>query len=612
MAGGQPAEGSRRRAVRSWVEGERFPGSPLFLWTALLAALPLVLLSILSVWGVLAWGVTLTAVGVVLAVLLSLALTRLTVQWVVSRPLRESEQRYRTLVAQSFGLICTHDAQGVLQMVNPAGADRLGYTPEELVGTNLGGLLAPAVRGELPAYLERVWAGETSEGVMRVVTRQGEELSLFYRNHLVHEAGREPYVLGHAMDITERVRVEEVRRLHAEELAEVNRVLQAEIQGRALAESDRDRFFDISLELLCIAGFDGYFKQLNPAWEAILGWTLDELKAQPLTRLVHPDDLPSTRAEQQRLRMGGAVVDFENRYRTRDGSYRWLSWRAVPVPERELIYAVARDIEDQKQVEQMKTDFISVVSHELRTPLTSIRGALGLLAGGVAGKIPEKAHRLLDIAAKNSERLGRLIDDILDIEKIESGKMGFRFAPLELMLAVEQAVEFNQGYAQTHEAELRIVERLAGAKVWADPDRIQQVIANLLSNGCKFSPRGGTVEVAVSRRDSLLCVAVTDHGKGISPEFQGRIFQKFAQADTSSTRQMGGTGLGLNISRAIVERHGGSMGFESVPGVATTFFFELPEWTASWEGGLRGLTPTPISMPARRARPATPPALKLK
>lgn len=121
MAGGQPAEGSRRRAGRTWVEGERFPGNPLFLWTALLAALPLVLLSILSVWGVLAWGVTLTAVGVVLAVLLSLALTRLTVQWVVSRPLRESEQRYRTLVAQSFGLICTHDAQGVLQMVNPAG-----------------------------------------------------------------------------------------------------------------------------------------------------------------------------------------------------------------------------------------------------------------------------------------------------------------------------------------------------------------------------------------------------------------------------------------------------------------------------------------------------------
>jgi DNA-binding response OmpR family regulator/anti-sigma regulatory factor (Ser/Thr protein kinase) len=185
----------------------------------------------------------------------------------------------------------------------------------------------------------------------------------------------------------------------------------------------------------------------------------------------------------------------------------------------------------------------------------------------------------LDIAAKNSERLGRLSNDILDIEKIESGKMGFRFVPLELMPLLEQALESNRGYATTYEVELRIVSAAEGLRVWADADRLQQVITNLLSNACKFSPRGGVVEIAAARGNgNRVRISVTDHGKGIPPEFQAAIFEKFAQADVSSTREKGGTGLGLSISKAIVERHGGHIGFVSEPGVATTFAFELPEW----------------------------------
>ena len=216
------------------------------------------------------------------------------------------------------------------------------------------------------------------------------------------------------------------------------------------------------------------------------------------------------------------MVDFENRYLTKDGTYRWLCWRASSAPERGLIYAVARDIEEQKQIEEMKNDFVSVVSHELRTPLTSIRGALGLLAGGVAGELPEKARTLLDIASKNSDRLGRLINDILDIEKIESGKMGFRFAPQEVMALLELAVESNRSYATAYEVELRLAGGSPGLRVWADADRFQQVVANLLSNACKFSPRGGVVEIAAARQeDGRVLISVTNRGRGIPPEPPG-------------------------------------------------------------------------------------------
>jgi PAS domain S-box-containing protein len=377
------------------------------------------------------------------------------------------------------------------------------------------------------------------------------------------------------------LRQEEVLKQHAAELARVNSALKAEIEERARAEGERDRFFHMSLEMLCIAGTDGYFKELNAAWERTLGWTLEELKSRPFIELVHPDDREMTSIERQRLRMGGSVLDFENRYLAKDGTYRWLSWSSSADPERGLIYAVARDVQEQKRIEQMKNDFVSVVSHELRTPLTSIRGSLGLIAGGVAGELPEKARSLVEIAAKNSERLARLINDILDIEKIESGKMGFRFAPVDLGPLVEQAVESNRAYAETLGVELRRAAAVPEARVWADADRLLQVMANLLSNAAKFSPQGSTVEVGVRRmtpRDGCLRVSVRDHGRGIPPEFQAHVFERFAQADSSSTRQKGGTGLGLSISKAIVERHGGTLSFESEPGAGTTFFFDLPEW----------------------------------
>ncbi|MEO6697747.1 MAG: ATP-binding protein, partial [Gammaproteobacteria bacterium] len=251
----------------------------------------------------------------------------------------------------------------------------------------------------------------------------------------------------------------------------------------------------------------------------------------------------------------------------------------VRLAEQRLFIIVVRDISERKKIERMKNEFISTVSHELRTPLTSIRGSLGLISGGVAGEIPEQAKLLVDIASKNSERLSRLINNILDVEKIESGKMDFTFGPVDITVLVEQALEANVGYGQQFAVEFVLENAVPGAKVGADSDRLMQVLTNLLSNAAKFSPEHSTVTVVILRHDAMIRVSVRDLGPGIPAEFHSRIFQKFAQADNSDGRHRGGSGLGLNISKALIEKMHGRIGFETEPGAGTTFYFDLPEWT---------------------------------
>ncbi|NJN66491.1 MAG: response regulator [Chloroflexaceae bacterium] len=244
----------------------------------------------------------------------------------------------------------------------------------------------------------------------------------------------------------------------------------------------------------------------------------------------------------------------------------------------DMVLAITRDITERKKSERLKNEFVSIVSHELRTPLTSIRGSLSLITGRMAHELSPKIKGMVDIAYKNSERLVSLVNDILDIDKIESGKMIFDLKPMELMPLVEHALETNHAYAEPFGVTFALTHSLPGARVHVDEDRLMQVLANLLSNATKFSPRGGTVEASVTRHEENLRVAVSDQGPGIPEEFRARIFQKFAQADSSATRQKGGTGLGLSISKAIIERHGGKIGFASNSSSGATFFFDIPEW----------------------------------
>ena len=251
-----------------------------------------------------------------------------------------------------------------------------------------------------------------------------------------------------------------------------------------------------------------------------------------------------------------------------------LEVRALEEVNRELV----RHITELNKVERMKSEFISTVSHELRTPLTSIRGSLGLIMGGVGGELPVQAKTLAEIAHKNSERLILLVNDILDMEKIEAGKMEFDMQPVKLMPLLEQALEGNRAYGEQYKVSYEIESGMPEAMVRVDANRLLQVFANLLSNAAKFSPAGGKVSVAVGRADGRIRVEIKDRGFGIADEFKNRIFQKFAQADSSDTRKKGGTGLGLSITKAMVEQMGGSIGFDSQPNILTTFFIEFPVW----------------------------------
>lgn len=238
---------------------------------------------------------------------------------------------------------------------------------------------------------------------------------------------------------------------------------------------------------------------------------------------------------------------------------------------------VVHDVTELKKTETLKNEFVSIVSHELRTPLTSIRGALGLLVGGTLGDFPEKAKNLLDIANNNCERLLLLINDILDVEKIEAGKMQFHLKVVNLKQLVSESVDVNKMYGDKFGVLLQLAQPVVDVNVVVDPDRLMQVLANLISNAIKFSSRGEQVTLNMQQiENNKVRISVSDKGQGISQEFQGRIFQKFSQADSSSTRGKGGTGLGLNISKSIIEKLGGKLNFRSVLNEGTTFYIDLP------------------------------------
>lgn len=301
---------------------------------------------------------------------------------------------------------------------------------------------------------------------------------------------------------------------------------------------------------------------------------------------VFPDIPPRWREVHQRV-MQGAVERCEVDEWILDDQVEFIQWEMRPWRDSRGqiggIIMLTEVITDRVRANRIKNEFVSVVSHELRTPLTSIRGALGLLAGGVAGELPKSAQQMVDIAHKNSDRLLLLINDILDIEKIESGKMRFEMKPILADDLLRCAVDANLDYARTLGVQLELaLDDIYGVFVQGDENRLQQVLSNLLSNACKFTPVGGTVclkaKIVEENRGQQLQIAVSDEGPGVPAEFVPRLFEKFAQADASSTRKQGGTGLGLAIARAIAEKHGGSIEYvPPTPEVSgACFCFTLP------------------------------------
>ena len=242
------------------------------------------------------------------------------------------------------------------------------------------------------------------------------------------------------------------------------------------------------------------------------------------------------------------------------------------------------DLSESRRIERMKDEFLATVSHELRTPLTSILGALGLLTVGAGGALPDAALELLQVAKRNGDRLSQLIDDVLDLTKLEGNRMQLNLRPVELAPLIREALSVNTGYAQRGSVSLAFEDEVQACRVQIDPDRFLQVMANLLSNAIKHSPVGKTVRVLLTQDQHTVQVAVVDEGPGIDPAFKKKLFEKFSQADASDRRPVGGTGLGLYISRILVEKMGGTVGADSGATGGSTFRVSLPRLNVALSG----------------------------
>jgi PAS domain S-box-containing protein len=326
---------------------------------------------------------------------------------------------------------------------------------------------------------------------------------------------------------------------------------------------------------------DGRFLKVNGALCELLGYDEAQLLANDFQVITHPEDLERDLALVGQM-LAGTIERYrlEKRYYHKSGRIIWALLNVSLVRDHagqpNYFVAQIQDISEQREVERIKDEFISVVSHELRTPLTSIRGSLGLIVGTMAASLPGDAVKLLEIAHSNCERLIVLINDILDIDKIASGNMRFDLRCRPLAPLMLKSIQTLEAYGQRFNTRLELLRPAPDVGITVDEDRFAQVLANLLSNAIKFSPANGVVTINSQVTGTHVRVNIIDRGPGIPANFQERIFERFSQADSSTTRRAGGTGLGLHISRQIVERMQGTIGFDTQEGRGTTFWVEFP------------------------------------
>lgn len=351
-----------------------------------------------------------------------------------------------------------------------------------------------------------------------------------------------------------------------------------------------------------VVDIDGRWLQLNPSLRDLLGYDKDALIGKDFRDALHPEDREAGQEDFCEILAGESTgCQVEMRYLHSSGRAIWalvnlsLARNADGSPRYFIVQI--QDITDRKEMDRVKSEFVSTVSHELRTPLTAIRGSLGIILQAMTDDIPPKANRLLNIAHNNCDRLIHLINDILDIEKIASGRMRFEMKLEDLASLVEQSIEGNQSYAERFNVSY-VATSLTSAVVNIDADRMMQVLANLLSNAAKFSPADSEVEISLDVVGGQARLSVRDHGAGIPEDFRSLIFTRFSQADSSATRAKGGTGLGLNITKQIVEQMGGEIGFETEVDQGTVFWVTFPEAIASINDALAG-TAGPISVDGR-------------
>lgn len=483
---------------------------------------------------------------------------------------QESEQKFRALFENAaVAILIRHAETGEILEANSQAIAAYGFSSlEELRAFDAS---------EQSPYRQALWGGEFSlQSYLEQARQQG---SARFEWHWQGRDGRE---------VWEDVFVQPLvlRGIPCWVFTAVD------ITARKQAEAELEQFFSVALDLLCIADKEGYFRRLNPAWEAALGRSLEELQQHPFWEWVHPEDLPATQQAVQKLLEEGRLDGFVNRYRTQDGSYRFIEWRASLAGS--LAYAAGRDITLAKQAqEQMKaameaaeaanrakSEFLATISHEIRTPINAIMGMAGLL---LDTSLDAQQRDWVQTIRYGSEVLLSLINDILDFSKIESQKLELEETPFSLPQLMEELLDLMAAQAQSKDLELVAwVDPALPATLVGDPNRLRQILANLLSNAIKFTPQGEVVvTVEAQEQDPQAQVQwvsfqVQDTGIGIPPEKQDRLFKPFSQVDSSISRQYGGTGLGLAISQRLCQLMGGTIWVQSQPGQGSTFGFRIP------------------------------------
>ncbi len=597
---------------------------------------------------------------------------------------QESQELFR-LVAENVEdfAIFAIDLEGNIASWSPGVEKLLGYTEAEFLGMDACDIFTPEDN-----------ARDACGHEMRTAQEQGRAED--QRWHLRQDGSRF-WATGLMMALRD----------NTGELRGFAKIMRDETE-RKRAEEERERFFSLATDLLTVAGFDGYFRWVSPAWERALGWTPDEITAHPWLHFVHPEDYESTVAEAEKLLVGRETVSFENRYRHKDGSWRWISWNVRPYRQEQLLYCASADITERKEAEEalresaerfrflaesmpqkiftakpngdvdyfnqqwteftglsfeqirdwgwtqfihpddveenvrrwqhsidtgepfhfenrfrradgeyrwhlsrahamrdmegnvlmwigsntdiddvkrvedelreanrLKDEFLSTLSHELRTPLTSILGWTGMMRSGRLDA--EASRRALETIERNGRAQSQLIEDLLDTSRIVTGKLRLNVRAVDLASIITAATDTARPAAEAKEIRLQTLLDPSAGPISGDPDRLQQVVWNLLSNAIKFTPKRGRVQVRLERVNSHVEIVVSDSGKGISTEFLPHVFDRFRQAEQTTTRSHGGLGLGLSIVRQLVELHGGSVQVESEgKGHGTTFTVSLP------------------------------------
>jgi len=475
-----------------------------------------------------------------------------------------SHHRLALLASRTTNGVVIADPNGCVEWVN-AGFERLtGYTLAE-------------VQGHKPGHVLQGYGTDTATvEQMRSALRAGESFEVEVLNYAKNgqpywinlsvdpmrdEAGALQGFIGIETDITPRKRAEDALAASA---AHAQAVLNHVLDG-----------------IITIDG-KGIIASFNLAAARTFGYSEEEVVGRNIKMLM-PEPHRSRHDDYLRHYQAGGIpkvigIGREVEGQRKDGSIFPMDLAVTRISRegRPLYIGMVRDITEGKRMERLKREFLSTVSHELRTPLTSIRGALGLIAGGAMGRLPEQVEHLVGIAHDNSEHLTRLINDLLDMEKIAANGMRFDLRAQAVMPLVEQAIEANRAYGEARQVSFILTTRADDAMVRVDAQRFLQIMANLLSNAAKFSPVGGQIEIAVNIREGFARVTVTDHGPGIPADFHDQVFDKFSQADASDGRHTGGTGLGLAITRELVQRMDGRIGFESREGEGATFHVEWP------------------------------------